>query len=124
MIRLQRMFAAAALAIAWASPATAQHGSHPRLAQLASTYSDAELRSFAGAATQIKRINDTYLPKLQAAATPEKQQEVERTASSEMAQALKHEGMTVEKFHEILMHARANPELAERVRQHLPQPRH
>jgi hypothetical protein len=44
----------------------------------ASSYSDTELRSFALAALNMERIRNFYLSKLEAATTPEQQQEVGR----------------------------------------------
>ncbi|MGQ0752531.1 MAG: DUF4168 domain-containing protein [Betaproteobacteria bacterium] len=82
-------------------------------------YSDAELKTFAVAALEVLRINDVYLPKLKVAATPQEQQEVERTASDEMVKAVEKEGMSVARYKEIMSHAEAHPDIAQRVIKHM-----
>lgn len=122
-IRFLMMSAVAAFTLAWAPLAPAQADSPPRAAQSAGPFSDDELKSFARAAVEIQLINDTWLPKLQTATSPEERQEVQKSASEQMLRAVETKGMTVERFEEILSHARANPQVAERVRQHLTQPK-
>jgi hypothetical protein len=51
----------------------------------ASSYSDTELRSFALAALNVERIKNLYLSKLEAATTPEQQQEVRKAAEQPSA---------------------------------------
>ena len=117
--RLVTTAAIAVLAIAWTPHVSAQVSPHAQIGQPAAAYTDAELKSFAGAMVQMKSINDTYRPKLQTAASPEEQKQFRQTASAEMTRAVETKGMTMRKFHEMLTYARANPEVAERVRQHL-----
>jgi Domain of unknown function (DUF4168) len=85
----------------------------------ASSYSDKELRLFALAALNVERIRNLYLPKLEAAATPEQQQEVRKAAADEMVQAIEGEGISVRQYSEISTQARQNPELAKRVQEHV-----
>jgi hypothetical protein len=85
----------------------------------ASSYSDTALRSFALAALNVERVRNLYLPKLEAAATPEQQQEVRKAAADEMAHAIEGQGMTVDQYMEISTQARQNPELAKRVQEHV-----
>lgn len=108
----------AAMGLAWAYPVPAQDAA-PGVPQATRSYSDAELKSFAVAALEVQRINDVYLPKLKSAASPEEQKQVEKTALAEMIKAVEKEGMTVEKYKEIMSQAEANPEVAERVIQHI-----
>ena len=91
----------------------------PRVQQPAPAYSDAELKTFAVAALEVLRINDVYLPKLKMAATPQEQQDVERTASDEMVKAVEKEGLSVNRYKEIMSHAEAHPEIADRVIKHM-----
>lgn len=91
----------------------------PAVPQTAPVYSDNELKTFALAALEVLRINDLYLPKLKMATTPEEQRQVEKTASDEMVKAVEKEGLSVAKYKEIMNHAEANPELAERVVKHM-----
>lgn len=83
------------------------------------SFSDADLKSFVIAALEVERISDTYLPKLKAAKTPEEQQQVENAASREMVKAVENKGISVDKYQEIATEAQANPEIAERVKQHI-----
>ncbi|MGQ0522456.1 MAG: DUF4168 domain-containing protein [Betaproteobacteria bacterium] len=101
------------------APITAAQTPAPSIQQPAPAYSEDELKTFAVAALEVLRINDAYLPKLKMAATPEQQQQVERTASDEMVKAVEKEGMSVAKYKEIMSHAEANPEIAQKVIKHM-----
>jgi hypothetical protein len=101
------------------APDVQQRAPVPNVQQPAPAYSDAELKTFAVAALEVLRINDVYLPKLKMAASPQEQQEVERTASDEMVKAVEKEGMSVARYKEIMSHAEAHPEIAERVIRHM-----
>ena len=109
-----------------AAPVTAAQGAAPEdrqpapeAQQPAPSYSDAELKSFAVAVVQVQRINDAYLPKLKTANSPEEQQQVKKTATDEMVKAVEKEGMTVDKYKQIMNHAQSNPEIADRVMKHI-----
>ncbi|HET7595353.1 MAG TPA: DUF4168 domain-containing protein [Burkholderiales bacterium] len=123
--RFLMMSLCAALAAAWASAAAAQTTAPatprpaPQVQQPAPNYSEDELKTFAVAALEVLRINDLYLPKLKMAATPEEQQQVEKTATDEMVKAVQKQGLTVDKYKEIMTHAEANPEIADRVMKHM-----
>ena len=117
-----------ALATGWPGTAPAQNTTPgtpqptPQLqqpAQPAPNFSDEELKTFAVAALEVLRINDLYLPKLKRATTPEEQQQVEKTATDEMVKAVQNQGLTVDKYKEIMTHAEANPEIANRVMKHM-----
>jgi hypothetical protein len=120
-IRLVTIFAAATLATAWTVEGPAQHGGHFQHEQRGAAFSDNELRSFAVAVAKMRRINETYRPRVQTAATAEERMQVQQTASAEMTRAVETEGMTIDKFHYILTQTRDNPEVAQRVRKHLEQ---
>jgi hypothetical protein len=121
--RLLAMAICAATSVIAVGPVTAAQGPDrqpaPEAQQPAPSYSDAELKSFAVAVVQVQRINDAYLPKLKTASTPEEQQQVEKTATSEMVKAVQKEGMTVEKYKQIMNHAQSNPEIGDRVMKHI-----
>ena len=99
-----------------------QVAQQPPTEQSASNFNDSELKSFAVAVLQVQRINDTYMPKLESAKSPEEQQQVKQTASQEMVRAVEKEGMSVDKYKEILSHAQADPAVAERVKEHMRSP--
>lgn len=101
------------------APMTAAQAPAPSIQQPAPAYSEDELKTFAVAALEVLRINDVYLPKLKMATTPEEQQRVERTASDEMVKAVEKEGLSVAKYKEIMSHAEANPDIAQRVIKHM-----
>src|SRR5262245_45796879 len=92
----------AVLGASWTAIAFAQASDAPvtESPQQALSYSDAELKSFTLAALNVQRIKGLYQPKLEAAKTPEQEQEVRKAATSEMVQAIESEGMTVSKYTE------------------------
>jgi len=104
---------------AWASVVPAQTVTPPAAQQAPQDFNDTELKSFAVALVQVSRINDNYLPIYRAAKTPEEQQAVEQKAYQEMVQAVEGTGMSVAKYQEILVQARKNPEIANRINEHV-----
>ena len=85
-------------------------------------YSDAELKSFAAAAVDVHRINSSYLPKL-ADARPDEQRQIEKQALQETTRAVEKQGLTSDKYDEILTAAQTKPEVAKKVEQFLNEPR-
>jgi len=81
--------------------------------------SDAELKSFAGAVVEVHRINDAYIPKLEAAGTADEEQKLEAAALREMVQAVENEGLSVEKYEDILTQAQTSRELVHRLKRPL-----
>jgi len=81
-------------------------------------YSDAELKSFAAAAADVHRINSNYLPQL-AEATPDEQRQIENRAMRETTRAVEKQGLTSEKYDEILTAAQSKPEVAKKVERFL-----
>ena len=80
---------------------------------------DAELKSFAGAVVEVHRINDAYIPKFQAAGTSDEEQKLEAAAVREMVQAVENEGLSVEKYEQILTLAQSDRELVHRLKRPL-----
>jgi hypothetical protein len=105
------------LGIAWTPFLQAQVNTQPPPAaqQPAADFSDTDLKSFAVALVEVTRINDVYLPMYQAARTPEEQKVVEKKATDEMVQAVRSQGLTVEKYQEILTVASVDPAVASKV---------
>jgi hypothetical protein len=104
------------LGLAGAAPAAAQSpGPAPEAAPKAKAFSANDLQSFARAAVKVKKLNEVYMPKLQAAETPEEQQAVRRDATAKMAEAVEKEGLSVDKYNEIYLAARSDPEVADEV---------
>jgi hypothetical protein len=102
-----------------APPSAESSDDRPSAAEPAPGYSDAELKSFAGAVVEVHRINDAYIPKLQAAGTPDEEQKLEAAALHEMVQAVEKEGISVEKYEEILTKAQTSRDIALRLKQPL-----
>lgn len=110
--------ACAALALAAPLPVTAQ--SVPPAAAQPAPVDDAEVRSFAAAVVEVKRVADSYIPALAVAKTPTEQERVEDAVFSEIKQVVESEGFTVWRFNQILAMANVSPDLVERIREHLP----
>lgn len=82
-----------------------------------SSYSDKELRSFAVALLEVERIKSTYAPKL--AQNLREQAQVKQAASLELLTALKQQGMSVDKYQEMLATVQSNPQLAGKVNDYI-----
>jgi single-stranded DNA-specific DHH superfamily exonuclease len=86
-----------------------------------SSYSDRELRSFAVALLEVERIKSSYAPKLEQKLR--EQAQVKQAASLEMLRALEKQGMSVDKYQEMLANVQSHPELAGKVAEYLKQSR-
>jgi hypothetical protein len=75
------------------------------------------LRSFAVALLEVGRIKTSYAPKV--AQNLRELEQVKRAAAQEMVQGLKEQGMSVDKYQEMLNNAQASPELADKVDHYL-----
>jgi hypothetical protein len=80
-------------------------------------YSDQELRSFAVAVLEVERIKSSYAPKL--AQNLREQAQLKQAASLELLLALKQQGMSVDKYQEMLAQVQSNPDLADKVDENL-----
>jgi Domain of unknown function (DUF4168) len=83
----------------------------------APSYSDRELHSFAVAMLEVERIKSNYAPKL--AENLRQQAQVKQAATLELLLALKQQGMSVDKYQEMLANVQANPQLADKVGEYL-----
>ncbi len=83
------------------------------------SYSDQELKSFAVAVLEVERIKSAYAPKL--AQNLQEQAQVKQAASLELLMALKHQGMSVDKYQEMLSNVQSDPQLAGKVNEYLKQ---
>lgn len=82
---------------------------------------DAEIKSFAAAVVEVKRVTDSYLPMLAGARTTEEKDRVENAAFAEIKEVVASEGFTVSRFNQILSLASVSPDLVDQIRLHLPQ---
>lgn len=83
----------------------------------AASYSDQELHSFAVAMLEVERIKSNYAPKL--AENLRQQAQVKQAAALELMLALKQQGISVDKYQEMLANVQANPQLADKVNGYL-----
>jgi hypothetical protein len=97
-----------------ASPSDQSTSSDP---QSAPTYSDKELRSFSVALLEVERIKSSYAPKL--AQNLQEQAQLKQAASVELVLALKQQGMSVDKYQEMLASVQSDPKLADKVNENL-----
>lgn len=74
-----------------------------------------ELQNFARAAREVFRIRQAYAPKVQAAGSEMNARDFIVAAEREMGNAIRHEGLTVERYNEILRAAQRDPALAARI---------
>jgi hypothetical protein len=121
-VAVAALFGAAPASAALAPVAMAPDGAVPQTQQMdqdEAQFSDEELKTFVVAVIEVQRINDDYMNKLGAVSTPEEQDRVLQTAADQMTQVVEKNGMTVDRFTEILNHAQMNPQLASRVRKHM-----
>lgn len=83
------------------------------------SHEDTELKSFASAAVNVRRINDAYVEKMVAAKTEKEKKDLEQRASGDMVQAVKKEGLSVTQYQDIANRVQTDLNLAERVKQKL-----
>jgi hypothetical protein len=83
------------------------------------SYSDRELHSFAVALLEVERIKSSYAPRLEQKLR--EQAQVKQAASIEMLRALEKQGMSVDKYQEMLANVQSHPELAGKVAGYLRQ---
>jgi hypothetical protein len=115
--RLLTLIAVAVLAIAPVPAVLAQQSTPPAADQSTSSYSETELRSFAVAVLGVQKINTTYLPRYEAASSAKEQEQVLEAARKEVAQVVQEQGISMDRFHQILGDTQADPGLADKVRQ-------
>lgn len=82
-------------------------------------FSESELKSFALAVLEVQRVNDDYVSKFGAARSPDEQEQVRKEATDEVTRIAERNGMSFDRFQEILNHTRMDEGLAERVREHI-----
>lgn len=115
---LLAMIMTIALGVVQVPAATAQQSTAPSM-EPAAQIDENELRSFAVAVVEVQRVSNTYQPIFEAAGTTEEQQKVVKTAQTEVQQVIQKQGLSMDRFNQILAHTQANDELADRVRQYI-----
>jgi len=87
--------------------------------QTNASYNDAELKSFADALLDVQRIINSYQPYFESATSTEDENQIVQSAAAEAVQAIVDKGLDVDEFNQILSVAQTDPQLADRIRQHL-----
>lgn len=83
------------------------------------SYDDSELKSFATAAVKVQIISNAYSQKMGEVESEAEKKQLQRKASVEMVEAVKKEGMTVDKYQSIAKRLDTDVALAKRVQQKL-----
>lgn len=96
-----------------AVPAVAQ-GTQQQ-APAAADYGEEELRAFALASLEVQDLNDKWVPRLSEAESQEEAQQLRSEATSEMADAIQDEGLSLEEYNAIYDQARQDAELASQI---------
>ncbi len=95
------------------SPAAAQQAPAPGQAP---AVDEDTLRSFAVATLEIQEITEAYTPQLEAADSPEEQQEIAQTANEEMVQAVEAvPGIDVDQYNAISEAAQQDPQMMQQI---------
>jgi hypothetical protein len=84
-------------------------------AAAAASISDQELKTFAVAALEVRKINDSYRPRYQSADTPAAKEQVQKEATDKMAAVVTQKGLSVDKYNQIVRVAQADPEIAKQI---------
>ncbi len=87
-----------------------------------SQLSETDVQAFASAATEVRQLNQKWLPRLRAAQQdqgPDAAQQVRDEAMAEMEQAVSSKGLSIQRYHEIYELAEANPEIERRVQERM-----
>ena len=112
----------AAVTVGAVSTAQAQQPRQsPQLQTQQSAVSDKEIQAFADAATDVRQLNQKWIPKVQAAAQqgPDAEQKARQQAMTEMTQAVQKKGLTIDRYNSILEIAQADPEVQRKVQQRM-----
>jgi hypothetical protein len=117
---LRNTAAALALALGAASGAAAQSGgagqpSYQQAPAGIEPVSDAEVRTFVIAVSEVSEIVDDYRPQLQSADTEEEAAAIQQVAQEEMIMAVTQNGMELERYNNIMSASRQDVELSQRI---------
>jgi len=96
-------------------PANAQTAGAEQPAQAAPQITDQQIQSYAVAALEVEKINQTYQPKINKAPTREEQKVLYDDATQEMVKVIRNSGLSVEQYNQITTLIQSNPELSKEV---------
>ena len=118
-IRTMSLAIAAGLGLAattMAAPVLAQAAAPQAASPAGQTeVSTEEVRSFARAVIAVEHLKSEHRPQLEAATDPQSKEKIRGQAMTRMVEAVKAEGLSVERYNSIHMAQQADPALAQRV---------
>jgi len=124
MTRIRRIFGIAAigLAVTVAGPAIAQAtngqaNQTPPATQSAQDFSSQQLQQFASALTDVVDLREQAQQKMQSTEDKDAQSQIVQQARSQMLEAIKDAGLTLDDYNQIAQAARSNPDLAQKIQQ-------
>lgn len=87
----------------------------PKATAPKSNFSEKRLNDFAAAAKEVFAIRQKYAPKFEAAGNDADKKEIVQQARGEMEQAIKGKGLTIEQYNEVLVAAKDDQALADKL---------
>lgn len=86
-----------------------------------SAVSDKEIQAFAAAATEVRQLNQKWIPQVQAAAKqgPNAEQKTRQQAMAEMTRAVEKKGLSVDRYSMILDQTQTDPDLNRKVQERM-----
>ena len=118
--RFPRGVAVVAVAMTFASPmALAQTADVEPPSRAASQVTDQQLETYAVAALEVQKINQTYQPKISQAESPEEQKILYDKATQEMTQAIRENGMSIEQYNQLTTVVQSNPDLSTKLQSYI-----
>ncbi|WP_404421091.1 DUF4168 domain-containing protein [Thalassospira australica] len=81
----------------------------------ATNFSDSQLEDYADAAVEVRDLNVKWQKRAQESSDPAEVQTIRQKASTEMVQAIRDEGLSVEEYNQITQAALQDAELSERI---------
>lgn len=104
----------AASLVALAAPAVAQEAATTQ--QAAPTFSESEIEAVAGVYVEILDIQNEYVPKIEAAQSPDEAQQLQQEAAEKSMKTIEdYEGVTPELYNEVMTAAQQSPEVGDRL---------
>jgi hypothetical protein len=100
---------------------TQQQQRSPQSQTQQSAVSDKEIQAFAAAATEVRQLNQKWIPQVQAAAKqgPDAEQKTRQQAMAEMTQVVQKKGLSVDRYSTILDMTQTDPELNRKVQERM-----
>ena len=110
---------AGTVAVAQTQPQQQQRA--PQLQAPKTVVSDKEIQAFAAAATEVRHLNQKWIPQVQQAAKqgPDAEQKTRQQAMAEMTQAVQKRGLSVDQYSRILDQTQTDPDLNRKVQERM-----